>query len=321
MASSKDGGAGLLYSIQALRGLGAVAVVISHVLTLNPLVNFRAGAAGVDLFFVISGIVMALSIREGVNARSFFLRRVVRVVPLYWFMTGLTVLYVYVAHSGSVVGTEVILRSLLFLRPVDGSMPLLYPGWSLNYEMLFYTTLTVFIFFGKYCLPLAIGLFLLLGSLSSIEYFNAIYFIKYYLLEFSIGLIIGCGFKQKIQINTKVGYIFISISLILFAFHNHFQSSGFVAWGIPSVLMIVGFYAFDDGELLKSKIVQEIGDASYSIYLVHPFVIWACERIPKEGRGWSILVIAILLSIIFGIVVHRWVEKPLLKFSLKFVPR
>lgn len=50
-----------LQSLQALRGLGAIAVVIFHSLSMYPFLNFKAGAAGVDLFFMISGVVMCLS--------------------------------------------------------------------------------------------------------------------------------------------------------------------------------------------------------------------------------------------------------------------
>ena len=311
----------LLYSIQALRGVGAVAVVIFHALSIHPFFNFRAGAAGVDLFFIISGIVMALSIRPNSDPRIFFLRRLARVVPLYWLMTGLAVLNVYIFYPGAGVSIESIIRSLLFLRPENGSMPILYPGWSLNYEMLFYLALSVFLYFGKYSLPAIFYIFLLLGSLSAIDFFNNLYYIKYYLLEFSAGLLIGHLLKHPIQIDRKIGILAIICSLLLFFFHNYFQSNGFIAWGIPSLLLVIGCYAFDDASFFKNQFIQSIGDASYSIYLIHPFIIWAFERNASESKGFVILALAIVLSIALGILCYRWIEKPLLNITLRAISK
>ena len=79
MLNGKQG----LASIHALRGVGALAVVIYHAESLFPQFNFKMGAAGVDLFFVISGIVMQLAYDPKGSALDFLRRRVVRVVPMY----------------------------------------------------------------------------------------------------------------------------------------------------------------------------------------------------------------------------------------------
>ncbi len=307
----------MLYSIQALRGFGAVAVVIFHALTLYPELNFRAGAAGVDIFFVISGIVMALSIKENAKPGIFLLRRVIRVVPLYWVMTGLAILNVYIFYPGASVGSDAVVRSMLFLKPANGSMPLLYPGWSLNYEMLFYVVLALFISFRRYCLPFVALVFIFLGSLSEIGYFHEFYFVKYYLLEFSLGILIGSLFKRNIKIERGVGILFLIFSFALFALHNYFKSEGFIAWGVPSILLVLGCYSFENKAIFRNKIVQMMGDASYSIYLVHPFVIWAFER--NYSGSIVVLFFGIFLSIFFGVICFRWIEQPMLNCMLGFV--
>ena len=69
----------------------------------GPFKNFLLGAAGVDLFFVISGFVMVYSSeslfgrRDG--PRKFFLRRLARIAPLYWAVTLAIILYIYAVHG------------------------------------------------------------------------------------------------------------------------------------------------------------------------------------------------------------------------------
>ena len=304
-----------LNSIQALRGVGAVAVVISHALTLYPFMNFRVGAAGVDLFFVISGVVMAISITSQTDPKTFFLRRIARVVPLYWLMTGLTVLYLYYFYPDSTVSAGAIIRSLLFLPQANNALPLLYPGWSLNFEIFFYLSLSILLISGKYCLSLAICLFTLLGSLSIISNFSGIYFVKYFLLEFASGMAIGLLMKHGFVIDKKIGLVMIISSLLLFFLHNYFHSDGFFAWGIPSILLIIGCYGFDNTTFLKSRPIQVIGDASYSIYLVHPFAIWLFEKSTPASKSIAGVAFTICLSIALGILTHLWIEKPLLRVT------
>jgi peptidoglycan/LPS O-acetylase OafA/YrhL len=87
------GKTGVLVNIQALRGVAALLVVFVHLETpaeragINPaLLTF--GNSGVDLFFVISGVIMVVTTaRADVTAGSFIAHRIARVVPLYWLIT------------------------------------------------------------------------------------------------------------------------------------------------------------------------------------------------------------------------------------------
>ncbi len=97
-----------LPGIQALRALAAMAVVVAHTggefeehLSLPGLMpSFIHGGAGVDLFFVISGFVMVYSSERlfGQHGapRSFMMRRLIRIVPPYWLLTTVMLLFVMV---------------------------------------------------------------------------------------------------------------------------------------------------------------------------------------------------------------------------------
>src|ERR1700675_3528856 len=90
-----------VYGVQALRAIAALMVVLVHSIYLwhtrilhEPDPRYwMNGAAGVDIFFVISGLVMTLSLpgmsRFKHKARVFLWRRITRIVPLYWFATTL----------------------------------------------------------------------------------------------------------------------------------------------------------------------------------------------------------------------------------------
>src|SRR5215467_2504234 len=147
-------------AIQFLRALAAAAVVAFHVRfdfvnNVSPPgflpAAFNLGAAGVDLFFVISGFVMVYS-SESLFGRpnapaTFLLRRIVRIVPLYWLMTSVMLAYVLARGFGpSDASPQLALASYFFIpyrRPSGAMDPLYGIGWTLNYEMFFYVVFAV----------------------------------------------------------------------------------------------------------------------------------------------------------------------------------
>src|SRR5262249_32463856 len=124
----------------------------------NSLPRFMLGAAGVDLFFVISGFVMVYAsepLYEKLGApRVFFLRRLARIVPSYWATTIFLLAYGMIARvdlATSWDAAEWIVASFLFIpcpRPNGVMLPYHYVGWTLNYEMFFYV-----VFAGAILLP------------------------------------------------------------------------------------------------------------------------------------------------------------------------
>ena len=119
-----------------------------------PLNNLIVGVAGVDLFFVISGFVMVYASKSLFAQRGapriFFLRRLARIVPLYWAVTAAIVGYLLVVHGMAVLMTlhspGSLVASFLFYpypRPDGLAVPVHALGWTLNYEMFFYVLFAV----------------------------------------------------------------------------------------------------------------------------------------------------------------------------------
>ena len=102
-------------------------------------------AAGVDIFFVISGFIMLVTSRQ-TSPAEFMVRRLIRIVPLYWALTLLVSALLILKPElfrTTVVTAPFLIKSLLFIpyaNPGHGGevMPILTPGWSLNFEMFFY---------------------------------------------------------------------------------------------------------------------------------------------------------------------------------------
>jgi exopolysaccharide production protein ExoZ len=140
----------MIYNIQILRAIAAYLVVFHHIQSHfvdnhSVAAVSNIGIIGVDIFFVISGFIMILTTSgEARSPLSFWRDRLVRIVPLYWLATfslvGLSL--IGLAPTG-LHGWDLqdLLASLLFIPEVraDGAgMPILFVGWTLNYEMFFY---------------------------------------------------------------------------------------------------------------------------------------------------------------------------------------
>jgi peptidoglycan/LPS O-acetylase OafA/YrhL len=140
-------------SIQSLRGIAAIMIVIIHATALSdyylkassPRLTFQLNS-GVDIFFVISGIIMsALLFRtKEFNPIDFLTRRIIRVAPLYWICT---LVWCFIFFQQAASNPSLLIRSILFIPPLgenDELEPFLAIGWSLTYEIFFYLTLAIF---------------------------------------------------------------------------------------------------------------------------------------------------------------------------------
>ena len=125
-----------LNNLQVLRAYAALSVAGFH-FALVPAASFpwHFGSFGVDLFFVLSGFIIAYSTAQ--DQRHFLLRRAFRVLPAYWIVTSLgailALLTMPVADALAWYG-----QSLLFLTGPGGRPPIIFVGWTLVYELIFY---------------------------------------------------------------------------------------------------------------------------------------------------------------------------------------
>lgn len=128
-----------IQSLQILRALAATSVVYLHI-GCEP----WFGGFGVDIFFVLSGFVMCYITDSGESGKEFFLRRIARIVPLYWALTLITFVIAWLKptlFNSTTADLGNLFKSLLFIPYVkeNGSIsPIIPVGWTLNYEVYFY---------------------------------------------------------------------------------------------------------------------------------------------------------------------------------------
>jgi len=297
--------------------------------------SWENGAAGVDIFFVISGFVMAIS-DSNVSASQFLKKRFFRVMPLYWLLTALMLVKMQV-HMSAPAGSEYIQTPLsyvvssLLLIPYKNSVGLVQPilavGWTLSFEMFFYLLFAA-------ALWLRVGVVRFLSAalilLSAVGLFRAnswpdvTVLLDPILLEFLAGVILGSAFKSGWRMNPVLSAALGVVGLgILFAPVPSFLGGRPLVWGTCALLIVQAVVMLED-RISPPKALLSIGDASYSLYLCHVFAIQALARIFIQwgfrDLGWMVAE-SLIGSILASLLLYRFIEKPLLNRKRKPIQR
>ena len=327
-----------LNNIQLLRAYAAVAVVYFHTgFQFGPI--HPIGSFGVDLFFVISGYIMA-RILDSEKTRPFFLRRrILRIVPPYWFFTGvLFVAAILAPHMmGSTSGSvPELIKSLLFIPFIKESgvlRPTLFVGWSINYEMYFYAALAIGLAISaRRAAWIGSGIIrAVLAGCSLVAHPGAI--AQFYgnpaVIEFVMGVLAyfvckSVGDLQSTLTKLALAVVGVSATLAL-SFFQGFQlylthiraiSLGIAAWIAVCSAVILATSGWDS----RNRLLILIGDASYILYLVHPFVLYFLDRaLARHLAHWlsdttvTGMAIGTTASVGIAIVLHLYAERPLLR--------
>ncbi|MFJ1309622.1 polysaccharide biosynthesis acyltransferase UppZ [Agrobacterium sp. P15N1-A] len=304
-----------VYSIQFLRALAAFSVLLFHIVG-EP---FTIGAAGVDVFFVISGLIMG-SFATAAGPGAFLYHRLVRIVPLYWAVT-------LVMCAGAMAGVfstftftlEHLWKSLLFI-PYTGDngevAPLLVVGWTLNMEMFFYIVFAL-------GLALRAPLTVTVGILSAMALAGQVFnwqspFMQTWtsplLLEFLGGLLLSRFMFQGGQ--AGIAALVISLTGFVAAAMISEQTGmlRLMTWGVPAFFLVAGCVWLENAGLWPRRLlkpIEIIGDSSYALYLLHGLVISIIHKILAPGilAGAVIIIVALAVSVL----AHFLFEKPLIK--------
>lgn len=320
-------------AIQALRGVAASAVVIYHAAGLwsqnagHPKF-WENGAAGVDLFFVISGFVMAL-ISES-SPGMFMKRRIIRVVPLYWVMTTLMLIKIAashahpsLAHGDYLAIPPAYIAASYLLIPYRNSVgvvaPLLLVGWTLSYEMFFYAWIYAAMALKTNVLRLLTPIFVGLSILGLFITAPAIMTLASpMLLEFLGGLWLGRAakngavFNKRISIAAGAAGLAALLSILLPS-----PNARPFTWGVAAFLIVFSAVGLEPYLRLPNW-TQALGDVSYSLYLVHPLMLPICYRILLRSGAFSAVhgevitcLVCLAVTIPAAAFVHRLIEIPL----------
>jgi exopolysaccharide production protein ExoZ len=286
--------------------------------------RFWVGAAGVDVFFVISGFIIWTVASEGeATAGVFFWRRLTRVAPAYWAATGAVIV---IALAWPTLMRQVTLSpahvalSLVFVQHIDPRglpFPVLPPGWSLNYEALFYLLVTLTLL-----APTALRFRLILAALVAVIAFGVLDPPAYYLganmmmLQFAAGVWLARRRQLGLRTPPRVGVALIVTGVALLAAMGlaGLRSDLWrpILWGAPAAMIVAGALALEPVRALAPpKPLLRLGDASYAIYLCHFVAVAAAARLVGVAV-WPFVPLAIALSLAAGMVFHHAIERPLI---------
>jgi exopolysaccharide production protein ExoZ len=329
--------------IQQLRGIAALGVVLYHAV----FQMFEPGAvqsyaqlgeAGVDLFFVISGFIMwVTAANRDERPGRFVVKRLVRIVPLYWLITSFVVLVVLVAPelmrsaSFSAAHTAASFGFVALPHPrFDHQFwPTVVPGWTLNYEMAFYAIVTVSLFLQRRWRAYAIGA--TLASLVLFGHFwkpegSLAFYTDSILLEFLLGIAIGTVYTRWGHLRRGSAYTLLAVGIVLFVLvgpHYH-DTNRVLTFGIPMAIVLLG--AIYVPVFLPRRPFLLLGDASYSIYLTQFLTISPSTKImlrfadtPLERAAGAVTIM--LIAVVAGVAVYRCIEKPITKVVKQLVER
>jgi exopolysaccharide production protein ExoZ len=311
----------VLYSVHFLRFWAAMGVLVYHALDVVGIHNVTVGGAGVDLFFVISGIVIGLT-PPNITASHFLARRVIRIVPLYWLAT--LTLGAFLAHFGQPPGNATLLHSLFYV-PADFTswLPLYWPAWTLGFELLFYATFGLFLAISpRFVAVLTAGTLALLAVTASDPSSKSPFLLHAAtMFEFIIGLGIAQVIKMRLTVRRDIGTALIALAIAWFVFHYDDYAGGLprvLGWGIPSALLLVGGLAYERTTWLRKPLWVLGGNASYAIYLFHVTIIETI-RVIYTGLGIvpvnypvATMTIALISTPIIAACIFVAIERPIL---------
>ena len=386
MAAGKE----KLIGVQYLRAIAALMVAYFHLqdeipafsraLSFDRIVDSHNLSCGVSVFFVISGFIMYVTSRK-LSASEFAKRRLVRIIPLYWGVTLLVVAVALLDPRGlqsTVLDATYITKSLIFVpyhNPGQhGALfPVLVPGWTLNYEMAFYTLFALALLaparWRMVVIGSTLGIAALAGCMHSRPMMTSLwgFYTSSLLLLFAAGIGLGMLYTKLRPIGTSsftvgspwsgpdgkffiemldgsrrlvrfrhgsavvvdarpqlprwVCGLIVGIGLWLIladwsgaALANTMQSLGAIA-------IVAGVVAWEwQYGLSRVRWLLLLGDASYSIYLVHLFafglVRQAWKHVHLHGDVGALVFVVVAMGAALGLalVTYRVIERPSMAF-------
>ena len=347
-------------AVDALRGLAAVLVVLFHLifvpvpnLEMSPIVRpmVVAGGSGVVLFFVVSAFTLCLSMASRREKKrplaSFYLRRLFRIVPLYYFLLVFSVLrdrYVFSMHHSR---ADILLAASFGYNFVPGKNEgIVNASWTLGVEMIFYLLFPL-LFRLVNTLEKAVAFYL--GALLAATGFQAIIThsslppplqVSFFHLSFArslppfaAGIMAYFIFTRWIQhrpSNRNLALWLISVSLIAHVITGYtkwvllepdYYWHALIYGGLLTGLLLYPF------PLFVNRVTKWYGKISYSLYLNHPICLWLLSsQFPKFYRhlpptiafvGCFALTLAVLTPLSYA--TYKFVEEPGIRWGSRVI--
>jgi peptidoglycan/LPS O-acetylase OafA/YrhL len=325
-----------LLALDAFRGLAALAVVLFHYTMLMPEaeLGFKYGVTGVDIFFLFSGFVVLMSVKETATLRKLVVNRIARLYPAYWaavLFTGF-LFWFYNVHTREELHEYLLtlFANLTMFQYYFGRPNLDGPYWTMTYEVIFFVfMLAVFAFKGLRKIEwvaLCGILFTALHNFVFKHYLPPVFvFLQQWLPILShFSLFMGGIIFYKIRIEgatpLRVITILAAWLIQLSSFENGGMSHVYISFTeyfviLTSYFLVMFLLVYDKLNFLAIRPLLFLGSISYPLFLIHQFVsrsVIIAVLMKYEGYSfWAASAVALTFCILLATIIARYVEKPL----------
>ncbi|MDB5308337.1 MAG: putative rane-associated acetyltransferase [Gemmataceae bacterium] len=347
-----------LHNLQALRGVACLLVVAYHAATwegrfgvspslLKPTLWF--GYAGVDLFFVLSGFVIAATNRDDLGRPTllptYLFRRAWRIYPTYWAALAVAIGVFAALASDPVVTPDWAeeLQDCVLLLPTPNLSRFLAVAWTLSFELMFYAAFAIlFLLPRRAAAPALFGWAVAVLVCSAVGHrpqnrFAALP-VSPFVLEFLAGVLVAwcpVHLGRRAAAATVVvgaGWCGVFSALLFDPDPTKLPTAGAVrvfVFGLPAALLVgAAAGAERAGWRFRARWLGAVGNGSYSVYLLHvPLLFvtthltiaagWSHTRLPHIG--WVVVVLA--GGVLPGLLFFQVVERPLLGLAKRWKPK
>ena len=296
------------------------------------------GGAGVDIFFVLSGFVIAFTgplASPRPTAAEFFWRRLSRVAPLFWL---LSLPFLATAFQTGTFNWPQTIATFLFWPAAGAAIvqPFLHQGWTLGFEMLFYSAVAVALAGEKTRRNLAILalVWAALALASTASGWNPLRILgNPVFAEFAAGALLAAAWPRLKTADLRFGAALAACAVVAFAIEA-LVGVGDVSWaatmentnalwrvavfGVPASMLVAG--AAIGERALRGRPVAFaawLGDASYSIYLSQalsiPGLAIAWRALLGETNPWPEGLFLLVAGIAVGAATYALIERPIMR--------
>jgi peptidoglycan/LPS O-acetylase OafA/YrhL len=341
-----------LHGIESLRSIAAGLIVAFHTVEI-PALPIPASAnvirthfgLGVPLFYTLSGFVLSYGYLDAVGSREevlrFYVRRYFRIAPLFYAMLFVWIGYSALKWAGFAVGPfEFLLNvSLLFGLVPGRHESIVWAGWSIGIEILFYAVFPIFaaVLSSRGAAGAALLVFTVVSSLEyralaqsslgSFAYMNLVTHLPFFIagmLAFTVwrhdgfrrrdglgrGLLLGVALATSFLVAAPIAYRMLGWFTVV--------TMDRYVWAVVFAALILSVCYFPSA-VVVNRVTRYLGNISFSTYLLHPFVIAVLLDVHKSvhgayGTGFASL--AMRFGLTFGVTVllasatFAWIEKP-----------
>jgi peptidoglycan/LPS O-acetylase OafA/YrhL len=306
----------------------------------------KSGAAGVDLFFALSAfLITSILLRElqvtgGISLQRFYLRRILRIWPLYLLVVALGVVLSHTMANQTLAWYYVV-GYLLFVgnwvhaafgRPESICSPL----WTVSIEEQFYLVWPVLmkLLRRRGMVLAAIATFLLatvsrIGFMLSGQSGGFIYYGSISRCDsLALGILLALFADRLPNLARGPRWLLLAAGLagwIVASLWLNEQPGPVdmrMVWGRLLVSLAAGAILFaglgSNSPLLRSRWIVGLGKISYGLYMLHLTAILIMLHVFHPRWGWQLLVTKILglgTTIVLAMVSYRWVESPFLRLK------